>query len=183
MSRRALLIGGALAVAGLLVPAVLPMPLGLVWNASASAPMGLYAIRPMRHPVRGVLAVIRPPMTLARFAAERRYLPLGVPLIKPVAATAHHTVCRAGLDITIDNRPVGHALAHDSHGRPLPSWQGCHVLSAGELFVMNAAVRDSFDGRYFGALPTSAVLGRARPLWTWPTSSQQSRSQDHDPDR
>lgn len=166
-----------------LVAAVFHPRPSLVWNASASAPTGLYAVRPMHHAVRGVLAVIRPPMALARFAAERRYLPLGVPLIKPVAATAGHTVCRSGPIITIDARSVGRALSRDGQGRPLPSWQGCRVLGAGELFVMNSAIRDSFDGRYFGPLPTSSVIGRARPLWTWPAPSQPSRSQDHDPDR
>lgn len=176
MTRRAVLITGGLALTGLLVPAVVRLPIGLVWNASASAPVGLYAVRPIRRPVPGILVMITPPTALARFAAKRRYLPLGVPLIKPVAATAGHMVCRADRTITVDHRPVGQALERDGHGRPLPVWQGCHALGQGEVFVMNAAVRDSFDGRYFGPLPTSAVLGRARPLWTEPSPSHQPRS-------
>jgi conjugative transfer signal peptidase TraF len=176
MNRRNLLIIGGLAVAGLLVPAAIRTPPGLVWNASASAPIGLYAVRPMHRPVRGVLAVITPPASLAQFAAERHYLPLGVPLIKPVEATGGHTVCRSDLTITIDQRAVGRALARDGHGRPLPVWQGCRTLGPGEIFVMNATVRDSFDGRYFGPLPTSAVLGRARPLWTDPSPHPSPRS-------
>lgn len=176
MKRRGLLVIGGVAVAGLLVPAVIRTPPGLLWNASASAPIGLYIMRPMRGPVRGILVVIVPPAPIARFAADRHYLPLGVPLIKPVAATVGHTVCRADLTITIDHRAVGRALARDGHGRPLPVWQGCRTLGAGEVFAMNAAVRDSFDGRYFGALPTSAVLGRARPLWTEPSPHSHPRS-------
>jgi type IV secretory pathway protease TraF len=31
---------------------------------------------------------------------------------------------------------------------------------------MNWRSADSLDGRYFGALPTSAVIGTAEPLWT-----------------
>lgn len=169
MKRRDLFIIGGMAIAGLLVPAVTRTPPGLLWNASASAPIGLYAVRPIRRPVRGVLLVITLPAPIARFAAERHYLPLGVPLIKPVAATAGHTVCRADRTITIDHRAIGRALLSDGRGRSLPVWQGCRTLGPGEVFVMNAAVRDSFDGRYFGPLPTSAVLGRARPLWTEPS--------------
>ncbi len=176
MKRRDLLVMGGLAVAGLLVPAVTRTPPGLLWNASASAPIGLYTVRPLRHPVRGVLLVITPPAPIARFAAERHYLPLGVPLIKPVAATAGHTICRADRTITIDHRAVGRALLRDGHDRPLPVWQGCRTLGPGEVFVMNPAVGDSFDGRYFGALPTSAVLGRARPLWTEPSLHPSPRS-------
>jgi len=31
---------------------------------------------------------------------------------------------------------------------------------------MNWDVPDSLDGRYFGPIPTSSVIGRALPLWT-----------------
>ena len=31
---------------------------------------------------------------------------------------------------------------------------------------MNADVRDSLDGRYFGPIPVSAVIGRATPIYT-----------------
>ena len=31
---------------------------------------------------------------------------------------------------------------------------------------MNWDVPDSLDGRYFGPIPASSVIGRALPLWT-----------------
>ena len=31
---------------------------------------------------------------------------------------------------------------------------------------MNPGVRDSLDGRYFGVLPASSIIGRAAPVWT-----------------
>jgi type IV secretory pathway protease TraF len=31
---------------------------------------------------------------------------------------------------------------------------------------MNPSVPDSLDGRYFGPLPTTAIVARAVPLWT-----------------
>jgi type IV secretory pathway protease TraF len=31
---------------------------------------------------------------------------------------------------------------------------------------MNPQSENSFDGRYFGLLPVTAVVGRADPLWT-----------------
>ena len=42
----------------------------------------------------------------------------------------------------------------------------CRVIRDGELFLMNWDVRDSLDGRYFGPVPASSVIGRALPLWT-----------------
>jgi conjugative transfer signal peptidase TraF len=180
---RATLIAGALALAGLLAPSAVPAPPVLVWNASASAPIGLYLVRPMRRPVRGVLAVIRLPEANARFAAERGYLPLGAPLIKPVAAVAGQVVCQTRAGVAIDGRPIGQALKADRRGRRLFAWSGCRVVFADEVFVMNPAVRDSFDGRYFGPLPTTAVLGRARPLFIPSCPAQPQRSLSHAPDR
>jgi type IV secretory pathway protease TraF len=31
---------------------------------------------------------------------------------------------------------------------------------------MNWQSAESLDGRYFGALPISAIIGKAEPLWT-----------------
>ena len=90
----------------------------------------------------------------------------GVPLMKRVLAVAGQTVCRTGLIISVDGIEVGAALERDRSGRDLPVWQGCRIISDGELFLMNWDIRDSLDGRYFGPVPASSVIGRALPLWT-----------------
>lgn len=138
----------------------------LIWNASASAPIGLYAIEPERSPEVNDLVGVRAPEPLASFLAEGGYLPRGVPLMKRVAALPGQRVCRTGLAITVDAVPMGDALERDRRGHPLPVWQGCRVVADGELFLMNWQVRDSLDGRYFGPLPITAVIGRAIPLYT-----------------
>jgi type IV secretory pathway protease TraF len=61
---------------------------------------------------------------------------------------------------------MGEALERDSLGRDLPVWQGCRTIAEDEIFLMNLDVGDSLDGRYFGPLPVSAVIGRAIPLFT-----------------
>jgi len=88
-----------------------------------------------------------------------------VPLLKHVAAKAGQRVCRIGAVVSVDARPVATARARDGQGRPLPVWQGCHTLQPGELLLLNPAHPDSLDGRYFGPLPASAVIGRATPVW------------------
>jgi type IV secretory pathway protease TraF len=62
---------------------------------------------------------------------------------------------------------MGMALTHDRRGRPLPVWQGCRAISQGEAFLMNWDEPNSFDGRYFGPVPVHAIIGRAKPLWTF----------------
>ena len=112
------------------------------------------------------LVAVDAPEPLATFLSDGGYLPRGVPLLKRVAALPGQRVCRTGLAITVDGVPLGDALDRDRRGRQLPVWQGCRSVADGELFLMNWQVRDSLDGRYFGPLPASAVIGRATPLYT-----------------
>jgi len=142
-----------------------PVP-KLLWNASASVPIGLYAVRRTLPLQVGELVVVKPPMPLARFLAARRYLPFGVPLIKHILALPGQTVCRVARAVTVDGAAMGEALERDRFDRALPDWQGCRVLGPGEVFLMNRTPPDSLDGRYFGPLPTTAIVGRADPIWT-----------------
>ena len=137
-----------------------------IWNASGSVPIGLYRLHPTGRLTVSQLVAARSPEPLATFLADRRYLPRGIPLLKPVLALPGQTVCRDQLAVTVDNIEMGAAREHDRSGRPLPIWQGCHVIADGDVFLMDWRSADSFDGRYFGALPTSAIIGAAEPLWT-----------------
>lgn len=142
-----------------------PLP-RLVWNASASTPLGLYLIEPERDPPVGALVAVMPPEPLGQWMAARGYLGEDVPLLKHVSAKAGQRVCRIGGIVSVDARPIAVALTRDRLGRPLPVWQGCRTLAAGELLLLNPAHPDSLDGRYFGPLRASAVLGRATPILT-----------------
>ncbi len=138
----------------------------LIWNASASVPVGLYRVQPDPRPHIGDIVVVRPPEDLVWFLAEGGYLPRGVPLLKHVAALGGQRVCRIGAAVSVDGAPLGTALEHDHRGRPLPVWQGCVVLTDAQVFLMNPDRADSLDGRYFGPLDHSTIVGRAEPVWT-----------------
>jgi conjugative transfer signal peptidase TraF len=129
-------------------------------------PIGLYAMI-VGTPHRGQIAVIRLPHGAAVLAAARGYLAPGALLIKPVAAGPGDIVCRHGPTVTINGGTVGSARSADAAGRPLPRWNGCITLAAHQVFVL-APVPDSFDGRYFGPLDRTHVLGTAHPLWMSP---------------
>jgi conjugative transfer signal peptidase TraF len=137
-----------------------------VWNGSKSVPIGLYRLQPAGRLVVTDLVAILPPEPLATFLHLNGYLPFGVPMLKRVVALQGQTVCRQGLRISVDAVEMGSAKARDGHGRPLPAWQGCRVIGAEELFLMNWQSEDSLDGRYFGFLPQSSVIGKALPVWT-----------------
>lgn len=168
MTRRAWFFATYFVVLTVGVSAALRVTPRLLWNETASVPVGLYRVWPGSTLHVGDMAALRLPDRLALLLSQRGYLPFGVPLLKPVTALPGQTVCRTNGSITIDGKSIGEALTSDHRGRPLPVWQGCHRLGGDEIFVMNPAEPRSLDGRYFGPLPASTVIGRAIPIWVTP---------------
>jgi conjugative transfer signal peptidase TraF len=165
MKRFTILVTGYCAIGVVVAPALVHPAPRLVWNASASVPIGLYAARSPDDVRKGDLVAAHVPAAVARLMAERGYLPPRVPMLKHVAATAGDTVCRFGERISIDAKPVARARLRDRIGRPLPSWSGCRKLGAGDVFLLNPASADSFDGRYFGPVSARSITAILTPLW------------------
>jgi conjugative transfer signal peptidase TraF len=131
----------------------------LIWNASASVPTGLYWVG-WKLPSIGDLAVVRLPTHMAALAADREYLPRTAHLLKPVAAISGDRVCRFGGHVFIRDALATRALPMDNRRRPLPRWQGCRMLRAGEFFLLSQEP-ESFDSRYFGPIQAEHIVGRA----------------------
>ncbi|WP_400766934.1 S26 family signal peptidase [Methylosinus sporium] len=138
----------------------------LIWNTTASTPIGLYELQATGRLRAMQLVAVRPPEHIAIFLADGGFLPKGVLLLKHVLALPGHTVCRADAIITVDGVDVGEARDRDHLRRPLPSWTGCRTLRPDEVFLMNPTVQDSLDGRYFGPFPAPSIVARAVPIWT-----------------
>ena len=166
MNARCATIFAAIAATGLLLSTLGGATPRYIWNASNSVPIGLYRLQPVAKLTVTELVAVQPPDLLATFLDLNGYLPIGVPMLKRVLALPGQTVCRNGLTIAVDGIDVGQARERDGRGRPLPVWDGCCAIADGDVFVMNWQSADSLDGRYFGPLPASAVIGRAVPLWT-----------------
>ncbi|WEQ54069.1 S26 family signal peptidase [Komagataeibacter oboediens] len=179
MTRRGWFFATYFAVLGVGASMVVHPAPRLIWNQTASVPVGLYRLHRNPAPHVGDLVAVRLPEREAMLLARRGYLPSGVPLLKPVAALSGQSVCRIGVHVTIDGKPAGDAQSGDHRGRPLPVWQGCRRLDSGEVFVMNPAEPRSLDGRYFGALPLSTVIGRATPVWLPSWGGQAIASSSH----
>jgi conjugative transfer signal peptidase TraF len=163
---------GRLAIASLTACAAVPLtasiawkpPVLLVWNASASAPLGLYRLRPTAPVRRGDMVIAWTPRPARELAAARHYLPANVPLVKRVAAAAGDRVCAAGRAVSINGTRVAMRQRSDGAGRPMPWWSGCRRLGQREYFLLMDR-RDSFDGRYFGVTRSEDLVGRTVLLW------------------
>lgn len=144
------------------LPATGILPPFLLYNPSQSAPLGWYRVKSLEVISRGDLVVSHLPESASRLAAERGYLPSGVPVIKTVRALEGDTVCAVNGVLLINGTPAVRLLSDDSMGRTLPSpWTACRKLQTDEVLLLSDRTPDSFDGRYFGTVLKADILGRA----------------------
>lgn len=156
----ALVLGGSAALFGM----VFEPQKSLIWNRTGSAPIGLFRLSGEPFTI-GRWVAVSSRSGPAQWASAHGFTGADWPLLKQVAALPGAEVCRENLDIFIDGEPVARALAVDSLGPDMPTWEGCIVLREDEIFLLNSHPR-SLDGRYLGATKTEDVDGVAVPLWT-----------------
>jgi len=153
---------------GLIVVALTSRPSPkVIYNPSSSAPRGWYMVKAPAELSRGDFVLVKLPAAIARFADQRGYLPMTVPLLKLVGAVAGDRVCeRRGL-VHINGIPTAQSLERDGAGRLLVTWNDCRRLDIVELFLLGTSSAASFDSRYYGPITLNSVICVAVPLWTW----------------
>ena len=163
LRRRTGFVAAGLACLGATI--VLPPTPRLVWNASASAPVGLYRVALGVPLSRGDMVIARMARSVEQLAAERRYVPRNVPLVKRVAGIAGDIVCAQNRLISLNGRTIARRRQVDAAGRLLPAWRGCIQLEPDTVFLLMSGSPNSFDGRYFGPTDVKYIVGKAIPLW------------------
>ena len=141
------------------------MPIGL-WQVSRSVPEQLH---------RGsIVTACLPETPVVRLGFERGYIHAGScpdglePVVKPIAALQGDAITVRPTGILVNGSPVSGTaqLARDSGGRVLsPMRAGVYVVDPGQVWVLAGRDRRSFDSRYFGSIPVSAIQTEAHPCW------------------
>jgi conjugative transfer signal peptidase TraF len=141
----------------------------LVINATRSEPMGLYRLRPQEAGAyrRGMRVVFPVPPAFLEMVYGRGWLRPGVPLLKTIVALAGDEVCIREEHFEVNGRTLGPVYAVDSTGASMPRIRGCFAIPMGFFFPAGTYHPRSFDGRYIGPQPLSALRGEAQPLWTF----------------
>lgn len=174
MTPRMLFVCMGVGLTALCAPAVMPVTThGRVWvvyNPTDSVPRGWYRVGRIDDASSlqvGSIVLAHLPAGVAAFAEQRGYLPNGVPILKRIGAVAPHAVCVREQVVRVNGAAVAVVRTHDGAHRPLQAWPQCRTLATGELFLFSNTNPASFDSRYFGPITAPAVLGIARPIWTW----------------
>lgn len=143
---------------------------------SESMPRGLYSLHPPGQSQPHLAYFCLPPDTAA-FGRDRGYLGLGpcprhtAALIKPVVAWAGDSVRITEQGVTVNGRllPCSAPLPMDRAGRPLTSPAPTRfTVPTGHFLALSSHTPTSWDGRYWGALPTNRIRANAEPLLVEP---------------
>ncbi len=140
-----------------------------------SLPKGFYREVDVAIVGRGTLGIWCLPIETARFARTRAYLGRGhcpgeVEAVGKMAlAIGGDTVGLDSNGVSVNGVPIPgtRPLSRDSRGRPLPHAEyGTRRLSRGEFWLWSPYSPRSYDSRYFGAVPASALVSGVRPVLT-----------------
>ena len=140
----------------------------LNWNLTPSLPMGIYRTEKVdRANLKGKIVSFCPPDTVIFRAARDQgtlkwgHCPSGfAPLLKRVVAVPGDVV-RVVNRVVVNGKSVNHGSLIKEVAALYRSTPVLQTLTDRELWVMGDT-EDSFDSRYFGAIPVGSVIGQQR---------------------
>ncbi|MEZ5403179.1 MAG: conjugative transfer signal peptidase TraF [Bryobacteraceae bacterium] len=152
---------------------------GLRLNATYSLPLGIYRTTP--DPSARLIEFC--PTGLAAIESTGRgyrgrswSCPDGeAPLLKPIVATEGDIVETTPAGIVVNGRvlPNTAPLFRDSQGRELTPWPfGAYVVDSGHVWVASTYNKGSYDSRYLGPIPLTAIRARLKPVFTYNPGGQ-----------
>jgi conjugative transfer signal peptidase TraF len=145
---------------------------GIRVNASASLPIGLYRVTADQS---AKLIEFCPAEPFGSSSANRAYRGKGncpdgaEPLMKPIVAMPGDTVHFSAVGVAVNGAllPNSAPLPFDTKHRLLQHWPfGKYRVASETVWVISSYNPRSFDSRYFGPIPTTAVRSHLRPLFT-----------------
>lgn len=150
----------------LLLGGWLPLPKILVYNRSASLPVGWYLIVPTQQLHVGDIVVFKAPSQAEALAIERGWLPKGDLMLKQIGALAgmSYRIQDDG-QFYVGDAYWGQALEVDRQDRPMPQLRGSFTVESGN-FLPVSHHPTSFDGRYYGTVPLANIRCKVVPVLT-----------------
>ena len=133
-----------------------------ILNLTGSEPRGIYFLKPFDGALhRGDLVFMKCPPGYEKFIYGRKWLPNGWPLLKTVRGIPGDGFCISEMDVSVEGKRLGPVYSYDRQGLPLPVLRGCRRVPAKHFLPIATGLENSFDGRYFGAVPESLITGKA----------------------
>ena len=151
----------AFALAMLAIPPDVRTPV-LIWNATPSAPIGLYRLVPDAVEI-GRRVAVRPPDDIRELGVRLGVMRPDDLLIKTFAAGAGDVLCERNGHLERNGAPLGALVPHGYGPGLFGGGEVCRRLKEGEVLLLGDGSR-SWDGRSFGLAPLSSVIGVVEPI-------------------
>lgn len=134
-------------------------------NLTGSEPRGIYFLKSFDGTLqRGDLVFMKCPPGFEKFIYGRKWLPNEWSLLKTVRGIPGDSFCVSETDVSVEGKRFGPVFPFDRQGLPLPVLRGCWRVPPRHFLPIATGLDNSFDGRYFGAVPDSLIIGKAVPI-------------------
>lgn len=140
-------------------------PKVLIYNHTASVPVGWYIVIPSNNYHAGDYVVFKVPHDIQSLAVNRGWMKENDTMLKIIGAVEGDTY-RAEKDskrFLINEKYIGEIFLHDKDGRSLPTHFGEFVVGRDE-FLPISYHPFSFDGRYFGCVSVKNIKYKVIPI-------------------
>ena len=137
----------------------------ITYAATSSMPRGFYLVVPVKKIMRYDIVEFMPPLTVLDFLKKRNWVPSSGLLVKYVFAIPGDDVCIRSGAVWINNKKIGKVYRFYAGEKKLPQTKICGRLKSDQYLLLSNRKQRSFDGRYFGAISSHNILGRAIPLF------------------
>ena len=135
-------------------------------NTTASMPEGIYLVRTRDYTLHVHEPVVFwPPARIRALVYGQGWLKPGAPLIKHVGVLPGGRYCALDGALYARSWPRLPIARQYAPGRPLPHIHGCHIVQPNAFLPLSDVIPNSFDGRYFGPVADSSIIGTARPIF------------------
>lgn len=158
-------------VTALLISVADYLPKEFIYNETSSMPIGWYKIiayNPNENQLKkGDIVVFNLPQGISNMIYKRGYLEnKNEKLLKYITGVYGDGFCVDSDKLIINNKKYV-IEKYDTHGRLLPKMQtGKYVIKKGNIMTLTD-VNNSFDSRYFGEVPITAIKYKVVPFIVW----------------
>lgn len=138
------------------------LPQLLVYNTTASVPVGWYLLLPPQDVSRDDMVVFTVPEDIEKLAVERGWLPKGTKMLKRVGGLAGDMYgVNKSRQFYVNGVYIEQASLVDGKGQQMPDRSsGIHMVED-DCFLPVGDNSHSFDGRYYGAVPLECIKNKA----------------------
>ena len=136
----------------------------LTYQVSPSMKEGWYLIEPVSQIHRHEVLVFYPPTATRTFLTRQHWLPEDGLMMKYVFGMPGDFVCNQQGMLRVNGQTMGRVMVFYAPHKKLPNLGFCEQLSQNHFLMISLRDPHSFDGRYFGPVSRSAIVGQAIEL-------------------